>query len=142
MSLMLAGSKYRGDFEERIKKCLNETKKAGDVILFIDEIHTIVSAGAAEGAVDAANILKPLLARGEIQLIGATTIDEYRKYIEKELGITQDNQSRYFKKFKELGYLVQGKIDRQWLINEALIPQVIKDRVQLTIILRIENEEN
>lgn len=65
-----------------------------------------------------------------------------RKYIEKELNITQDNQSRYFKKFKELGYLVQGKIDRQWLINEALIPQVIKDRVQLTIILRIKDEEN
>jgi len=84
---MVAGAKYRGDFEERIKKCLNETKKAGDVILFIDEIHTIVSAGAAEGAVDAANILKPLLARGEIQLIGATTISEYRKYIEKDAAL-------------------------------------------------------
>ena len=81
---MIAGAKYRGDFEERIKKCLNEVKKVGDVILFIDEIHTIVGAGAAEGAVDAANILKPLLARGEIQLIGATTISEYRKYIEKD----------------------------------------------------------
>lgn len=81
---MIAGAKYRGDFEERIKKCLNEVKKVGDVILFIDEIHTIVGAGAAEGAVDAANILKPLLARGEIQLIGATTITEYRKYIEKD----------------------------------------------------------
>lgn len=81
---MIAGAKYRGDFEERIKKSLNEVKKVGDVILFIDEIHTIVGAGAAEGAVDAANILKPLLARGEIQLIGATTISEYRKYIEKD----------------------------------------------------------
>ena len=84
MSSMIAGAKYRGDFEERIKKCLNEVKKAGDVILFIDEIHTIVGAGSAEGAVDAANILKPLLARGEIQLIGATTLNEYRKYIEKD----------------------------------------------------------
>ena len=84
ISGMVAGAKYRGDFEERIKKALNEVKKAGDVILFIDEIHTIVGAGAAEGAIDAANILKPLLARGEIQLIGATTIEEYRKYIEKD----------------------------------------------------------
>ena len=81
---MVAGAKYRGDFEERIKKCLNEVKKAGDVILFIDEIHTIVGAGSAEGAVDAANILKPLLARGEIQLVGATTLSEYRKHIEKD----------------------------------------------------------
>ena len=81
---MVAGAKYRGDFEERIKKALNEVKKAGDVILFIDEIHTIVGAGAADGAIDAANILKPLLARGEIQLIGATTLNEYRKYIEKD----------------------------------------------------------
>lgn len=84
---MIAGAKYRGDFEERIKKSLNEVKKAGDIILFIDEIHTIVGAGAAEGAVDAANILKPLLARGEIQLIGATTISEYRKYIEKDAAL-------------------------------------------------------
>lgn len=81
---MVAGAKYRGDFEDRIKKCLNEVKKASDVILFIDEIHTIVGAGSAEGAVDAANILKPLLSRGEIQLIGATTLNEYRKFIEKD----------------------------------------------------------
>ena len=84
ISGMVAGAKYRGDFEERIKKCLNEVKKAGDVILFIDEIHTIVGAGSAEGAVDAANILKPLLARGEVQVVGATTLNEYRKYIEKD----------------------------------------------------------
>lgn len=84
LSSMVAGAKYRGDFEERIKKALNEVKKAGDVILFIDEIHTIVGAGSAEGAIDAANILKPLLARGDIQLIGATTLNEYRKYIEKD----------------------------------------------------------
>ncbi|MCL2020283.1 MAG: ATP-dependent Clp protease ATP-binding subunit [Oscillospiraceae bacterium] len=84
ISSMLAGAKYRGDFEERIKSALDEIIRDGNIILFIDEIHSIIGAGAAEGAIDAANILKPLLARGEIQLIGATTIDEYRKYIEKE----------------------------------------------------------
>ena len=87
ISGMVAGAKYRGDFEERIKKVLNEVKKAGDIILFIDEIHTIVGAGSAEGAIDAANILKPMLARGELQLIGATTISEYRKYIEKDAAL-------------------------------------------------------
>ncbi len=84
ISGMVAGAKYRGDFEERIKKALAEVKKSGNIILFIDEIHTIVGAGSAEGAIDAANILKPILARGEIQLIGTTTIEEYRKYIEKD----------------------------------------------------------
>ena len=87
ISSMVAGAKYRGDFEERIKKALKEVQKAKDVILFIDEIHTIVGAGSAEGAVDAANILKPLLARGEIQLIGATTLKEYMKYIEKDAAL-------------------------------------------------------
>ena len=87
ISGMVAGAKYRGDFEERIKKSLEEVRKAGDVILFIDEIHTIVGAGSAEGAVDAANILKPLLARGEIQVVGATTTNEYRKYIEKDAAL-------------------------------------------------------
>ena len=84
---IVAGAKYRGDFEERIKKCLNEAKKSDNIIVFIDEIHTIVGAGAAEGAIDAANILKPILARGEIQLIGATTLDEYTKYIEKDAAL-------------------------------------------------------
>lgn len=84
---IIAGAKYRGDFEDRIKKCLNEVRKSDNIILFIDEIHTIVGAGAAEGAIDAANILKPILARGEIQLIGATTIDEYTKYIEKDAAL-------------------------------------------------------
>jgi len=87
LSAMVAGAKYRGDFEERIKKSLTEVKKAGDVILFIDEIHTIVGAGSAEGAIDAANILKPMLARGEIQVVGATTLNEYRKYIEKDAAL-------------------------------------------------------
>lgn len=84
---MVAGAKYRGDFEERVKKALKEVKKAGDIILFIDEIHSIVGAGAAEGAIDAANILKPLLARGEIQVVGTTTLKEYRKYIEKDAAL-------------------------------------------------------
>ncbi|SDJ36962.1 ATP-dependent Clp protease ATP-binding subunit ClpC [Actinokineospora alba] len=81
---LVAGSRYRGDFEERLKKVLKEIKTRGDIILFIDEIHTLVGAGAAEGAIDAASILKPMLARGELQTIGATTLDEYRKYVEKD----------------------------------------------------------
>jgi len=87
LSAMVAGSKYRGEFEERIKKVVAEVKASGDVILFMDEIHTIVGAGAAEGAIDASNILKPSLSRGEIQLIGATTMDEYRKYIERDAAL-------------------------------------------------------
>ena len=84
---MVAGTKYRGDFEDRIKAALDEVKKAGNIILFIDELHTIIGAGSAEGSTDAANILKPSLARGELQVIGATTIDEYRKYIEKDAAL-------------------------------------------------------
>ena len=87
LSGMVAGSKYRGEFEERIKKVLSEVREDGEVLLFLDEIHTIIGAGGAEGAIDASNILKPSLARGEIQLIGATTIDEYRKYIEKDAAL-------------------------------------------------------
>ena len=93
ISMLLAGSKYRGDFEERMKKCLNEAQKNKNIILFIDEIHMIVGTGAAEGAIDASNILKPLLARGDIQLIGATTINEYRKYIEKDNALERRFQS-------------------------------------------------
>lgn len=84
LSALVAGSKYRGEFEERMKKALEDVKAAGNIILFIDEIHTVIGAGAAEGAIDASNILKPALARGEIQLIGATTLEEYRKHIEKD----------------------------------------------------------
>lgn len=87
LTSMVAGTKYRGDFEERIKTAIEEVRKAGDVILFIDELHTIIGAGSAEGAVDAANILKPSLARGELQVIGATTIEEYRKHIEKDAAL-------------------------------------------------------
>lgn len=84
---MVAGTKYRGDFEERIRNAVDEVKKSGDVILFIDEVHTLIGAGSAEGAVDAANILKPSLARGELQVIGATTLDEYRRHIEKDAAL-------------------------------------------------------
>ncbi len=84
LSAMVAGSKYRGEFEERMKKAMDEVKADGNIILFVDEIHTIIGAGAAEGAIDASNILKPALSRGEIQLIGATTLEEYRKHIEKD----------------------------------------------------------
>ena len=84
MGTLVAGTKYRGEFEDRLKKILNEIKSAGDIILFVDEMHTMVGAGGAEGAIDASNIMKPALARGEIQLLGATTLDEYHKYIEKD----------------------------------------------------------
>ncbi len=87
LSSMIAGTKYRGEFEDRLTKIVNEIKTAGDVIIFIDELHTIVGAGAAEGAIDAANILKPSLARGEFQCVGATTLDEYRKHIEKDAAL-------------------------------------------------------
>jgi len=87
MSSMVAGAKYRGEFEERLKRALDEIRKAGNVILFIDEMHTLIGAGAAEGAIDAANILKPSLARGEIQVIGATTLNEYRKHVEKDAAL-------------------------------------------------------
>ena len=87
LGALVAGSRYRGDFEERLKKVLKEIRTRGDIILFIDEIHTLVGAGAAEGAIDAASILKPMLARGELQTVGATTIDEYRKHIEKDAAL-------------------------------------------------------
>ena len=87
LSSMIAGSKYRGEFEERIKRVIHEVISSGNIILFIDEIHTIIGAGSAEGAIDASNILKPAMARGEIQLIGATTIEEYRKYVEKDAAL-------------------------------------------------------
>ena len=87
LGTLVAGSRYRGDFEERLKKVLKEIRTRGDIILFIDEMHTLVGAGAAEGAIDAASILKPMLARGELQTIGATTLDEYRKYVEKDAAL-------------------------------------------------------
>ncbi len=93
MGLLVAGTKYRGEFEERLKKIMDEIRQAGNVILVIDEMHTLIGAGAAEGAIDAANILKPALSRGEIQVIGATTLDEYRKHIEKDSALERRFQS-------------------------------------------------
>ena len=90
---LIAGSRYRGDFEERLKKVTKEIRTRGDIITFIDEIHTLVGAGAAEGAIDAASILKPMLARGELQTIGATTLDEYRKHFEKDAALARRFQS-------------------------------------------------
>src|SRR5699024_9367428 len=87
MGTVVAGTKYRGEFEERLKKVMEEIHQAGNVILFIDELHTLIGAGGAEGAIDASNILKPALARGELQAIGATTLDEYRKHIEKDAAL-------------------------------------------------------
>ena len=88
MAGLVAGTKYRGEFEERMKRVIDEIRKsAGDIILFVDELHTVVGAGAAEGAIDASNILKPALSRGELQCIGATTLNEYRKYIEKDAAL-------------------------------------------------------
>ncbi len=93
LALMVAGTKYRGQFEERIKAVMNEVKRAGNIILFIDELHTLVGAGGAEGAIDASNVLKPSLSRGELQCIGATTLDEYRKYVEKDGALERRFQS-------------------------------------------------
>lgn len=95
LSGMIAGTKYRGEFEERIKKVINEVRNAGNIILFVDELHTIIGAGGAEGAMDASNILKPALSRGEIQMIGATTRNEYRKYIEKDMALERRFQPVY-----------------------------------------------
>jgi len=87
MGSLVAGTKYRGEFEDRLKKVMEEIRNAGNIIIFIDELHTLIGAGGAEGAIDASNILKPSLARGEIQAIGATTLDEFRKYIEKDAAL-------------------------------------------------------
>ena len=95
VSALVAGSKYRGEFEERLKKVIKEVMDAGDVILFIDEIHTIIGAGSAEGSIDAAAILKPPLSRGEIQIIGATTLEEYRKHLEKDSALERRFQTAY-----------------------------------------------
>ena len=136
ISGMVAGAKYRGDFEERIKKSLKEVQKAGDVILFIDEIHTIVGAGSAEGAIDAANILKPLLARGELQLIGATTLNEYKKYIEKDAALERRFSTVIIQETTELEtiQILQGIRDKYEVHhNVKITDEAIKKAVELSV---------
>ena len=115
LAMMVAGTKYRGQFEERIKAVMNEVRRAKNTILFIDELHTLVGAGGAEGAIDASNVLKPALARGEIQCIGATTLDEYRKYIEKDAALArrfQDDHRRTRRRKDETVEILKGLRDR------------------------------
>src|ERR671918_321532 len=116
LGALVAGSRYRGDFEERLKKVLKEIKSRGDIVLFIDELHTLVSAGAAEGAIDAASILKPALARGEIQTIGATTLDEYRKYLERDAALERRFQ--------------QVRVDEPTIDETVLILRGLRDRYE------------
>ncbi len=132
ISSIVAGAKYRGDFEERLKKILNEVKKVGDIILFIDEIHTIVGAGAAEGAIDAANILKPILARGEMQLIGATTMSEYRKYIEKDSALERRFQPIIVEEpdSKSMFLILKGLRDRYEAYHNV---QITDEAIQASI---------
>lgn len=136
LTSMIAGAKYRGDFEERIKACIDEVVKDGNVILFIDEIHSIVGAGAAEGAIDAANILKPQLARGEIQIIGATTIEEYRKNIEKDSALERRFQPVFIEEPGEeetIGILsgIRGQYEKYH--NVKITDEVIKSAVTLSV---------
>ena len=120
LSGMVAGSKYRGEFEERIKKVLAEVRESGNVLLFIDEIHTIIGAGGAEGAIDASNILKPSLARGEIQLIGATTLEEYRKYIEKDAALER--------RFQDEALVAAVRLSARY-INDRFLPDKAIDLI-------------
>jgi ATP-dependent Clp protease ATP-binding subunit ClpC len=124
LAMMVAGTKYRGQFEERIKAVMNEVKRARNTILFIDELHTLVGAGGAEGAIDAANVLKPALARGEIQCIGATTLDEYRKYIEKDSALAR--------RFQEIVVEPTGKAETVEILKGLRERYEEHHRVQIT----------
>ena len=136
LSLMIAGTKYRGDFEERIKTVIDEVIRSGNIILFIDEVHTIVGAGAAEGAIDASNILKPQLARGELQLIGATTTEEYRKFIRKESALDRRFQSVDVEEpdAKTAVRILEGLKDRYEKFHKITITEsAIKAAVRLSV---------
>ena len=124
LAMMVAGTKYRGQFEERIKAVMNEVRRARNTILFIDELHTLVGAGGAEGAIDAANVLKPALARGEIQCIGATTLDEYRKYIEKDSALAR--------RFQEIIVEPTGKVETVAILKGLREKYEEHHRVQIT----------
>ncbi len=132
---LVAGSRYRGDFEERLKKVLQEIKEDGDIMIFIDEVHTLVGAGAAEGAIDAASILKPMLARGEIQTIGATTINEYRKYVEKDKALERRFQPIYVDEPSEYETLeiLRGLKERYEVFHSLTITEeALKSAVKLS----------
>jgi len=136
LTAMLAGTKYRGDFEDRIKNVIREVQKAGDVVLFIDEVHTIMGAGAAEGAIDAANILKPALSRGAIQIIGATTLSEYRRHIEKDSALERRFQSVTVAEPtpEESMRIIQGLRDRYEAHHGLKIPdETIRQAVELSV---------
>ena len=135
LSAMVAGSKYRGEFEERIKKILKEVIDAGNIILFLDELHTLIGAGGAEGAIDASNILKPSLARGEIQLIGATTIVEYRKYIEKDAALERRFQPVNVEEptEEEAIRILEGIKDRYEAHHDVcILPEAVEAAVRLS----------
>ena len=134
MSLLLAGAKYRGDFEERLRSCIDEASSSGNVILFIDEIHSVVGAGAADGAIDAANILKPQLARGELQVIGATTFEEYRRYIEKDPALERRFQPVIIKEpdKNEVIHILKGITPKYEEYHDVKVPEeVILETVRL-----------
>lgn len=136
LTSMVAGAKYRGDFEERIKNCIDEVVSDGNIILFIDEIHSIVGAGAAEGAIDAANILKPQLARGEIQIIGATTIEEYRKNIEKDTALERRFQPVLIEEPTEeetFGILSGLREKYEKYHNVKITDEIIKSAISLSV---------
>lgn len=136
LTQLLAGSKYRGDFEDRLKKCIKEIRDNKNIIVFIDEVHMIVGAGAAEGAIDAANILKPLLARGELQLIGATTMEEYRKYIEKDIALARRFQSVIVREpsYEDtIKILEQTKSNYEKYHNVSISKKAIESAVRLSI---------
>ena len=135
LGALVAGSRYRGDFEERLKKVLQEIKEDGDIMIFIDEVHTLVGAGAAEGAIDAASILKPMLARGEIQTIGATTLNEYRKYVEKDKALERRFQPIYVDEPSEYETIeiLRGLKDRYEEFHNLMITEdAIKSAVKLS----------
>ncbi|MDU4960957.1 MAG: ATP-dependent Clp protease ATP-binding subunit [Sporomusaceae bacterium] len=135
MASLVAGSKYRGEFEERLKKVMDEIHQSGEVILFIDELHTLIGAGAAEGAIDAANILKPALARGELQVIGATTLDEYKKHIEKDSALERRFQTVMVGEptADDAIKILKGLRDRYEAFHKAVIPdETIEAAVKLS----------
>mgnify|MGYP000187633497 FL=1 len=137
LTAMVAGAKYRGEFEERLKKAIDEVQKHDDMIIFIDELHTLIGAGASEGSMDAANILKPALARGTFQVIGATTLDEYKKHIEKDAALERRFQPVLVGEPSEEEALeiLKGLRDRYEAFHKAKITdEALKAAVELSIV--------